>query len=73
LGDTLQLGPRATALRESSPLLGALPELDSMAVVNVIGELENRYGFVVDDDEVNGDVFSTVGSLHEFVQRKMSE
>ena len=41
-----------------------------MAVVTVVTGLEERFGFVADDDELDADVFRTVGSLAEFVARK---
>src|SRR5689334_9630124 len=44
LGNVLQLGERARGLSRSSGLLGTLPELDSMAVVGLIGELESQFG-----------------------------
>jgi acyl carrier protein len=53
-------------------LLGAVPELDSMAVVSVITTLEERFGFAVADDEIDGSTFATVGSLVGFVQRKLA-
>ena len=40
LGETLGLGDRAAALTADSKLLGNLPELDSLAVVEVVGGLE---------------------------------
>ena len=70
LRDVLSLGPRADRLDKGSPLLGALPELDSMAVVSVIAALEDRFGFTVDDDEISGATFATFGSLVEFVTAK---
>jgi acyl carrier protein len=70
LRDILSLGPRADRLVAASPLLGALPELDSMAVVSVIAALEDRFGITVDDDEVSGRTFATFGSLVEFVSAK---
>lgn len=72
LTQTLQLGPRADALTEASPLLGALPELDSMAVVGILTALEEHYGFSVEDDEISADTFSTLGSLVAFVQGKLA-
>ena len=72
LRDILSLGDRADRLSPDSPLLGALPELDSMAVVNVIAALEDRFGFSVDDDEISGDTFATLGSLVEFVAAKQA-
>jgi acyl carrier protein len=70
LRDVLSLGPRADRLSAQSPLLGAVPELDSMAVVNVIAAFEDRYGFTVDDDEISGATFATLGSLCDFVAAK---
>ena len=70
LRDVLSLGARAERLEAGSPLLGALPELDSMAVVSVIAALEDRFGFTVDDDEISGATFATFGSLVEFVAAK---
>jgi acyl carrier protein len=70
LEETLNLpGMRLTA---TSPLLGAVPELDSMAVVSVITTLEERFGFTVADDEIDGSIFATVGSLIDFVKSKLA-
>ena len=69
--DTLGLGERGAALAPSSPLLGAIPELDSMAVINLITALEDHYGFAIADDEISADVFETLGSLAAFVGRKL--
>jgi acyl carrier protein len=71
LRDTLQLGDRARAFSHSTPLLGHVPELDSLAVVNVITALEERFGMTVNDDEISADAFETVGSLHSFVLQKL--
>jgi acyl carrier protein len=72
LRDVLSLGNRADRLDTGSPLLGALPELDSMAVVSVIAALEDRFGITVDDDEISGATFASLGSLVEFVSSKAS-
>ena len=70
LRDTLQLGDRAKDLTESSALLGAIPELDSMAVISVITMIEDEFGITVADDEVTAETFETVGSLVRFVAEK---
>jgi acyl carrier protein len=70
LGQALQLGERTAGLRAETPLLGNLPELDSMAVVSVITALEERYGFAVEDDEISAETFATLGSLAAFVKEK---
>jgi acyl carrier protein len=72
LDEILSLNGRALGFATSTPLLGAIPELDSMAVVALIGGLEERFGFTVDDDEIEGSTFATVGSLVEFVDGKLA-
>ena len=68
--DTLGLGERGVSLTAASPLLGAIPELDSMAVINLITALEEHYGFSIADDEISADIFETLGSLAAFVAEK---
>jgi len=72
LGDALQLGPRAAALKESSRLLGDIPEFDSMAVVSVVTMIEEEFGITVEDDELSAEVFETLGTLTQFVAGKAS-
>lgn len=71
LAQTLQLGPRADSLTPDSPLLGAMPELDSMAVVTILTAMEDHFGFSVDDDEISADTFTTLGTLTAFVDQKI--
>lgn len=71
LDEILRLGGRLYDMSAASPLLGAIPELDSMAVIAILTTLEERFGFVIEDDEMDGSVFATVGSLSEFVERKI--
>jgi len=71
LRDTLQLGTRADDLHALSPLLGAIPEFDSMAVVTVLTMVEDEFGIVIDDEEVSAEIFLTVGTLSEFVSSKV--
>lgn len=71
LAQNLQLGPRADSLTPDSPLLGAMPELDSMAVVTILTAMEDHFGFVVDDDEISADTFETLGTLTAFVEQKL--
>jgi len=69
---TLQLGSRAASMQASTPLLGAVPELDSMAVVSLITALEEQFGITVEDDEIGGATFETLGSLTKFVEDKLA-
>jgi len=71
LDEILSLNGRSAEFSSETPLLGAIPELDSMAVVALITSLEERFGFTVDDDEIEGSTFATLGSLIEFVEGKL--
>ncbi len=71
LADVLGLSPeRAAEFRDETPLFGALPELDSMAVAGVLTELEDRLGILIEDDEVDGAMLETFGALVTFAASK---
>ena len=67
---TLQLD-EDTQFDADTPLLGAIPEFDSMAIVTVLTSVEETFGIEIDDDEVSADIFETFGSLVEFVESKV--
>jgi acyl carrier protein len=69
---TLGIEDRADTLNASTPLFGSMPELDSFAVVEVLTALEEQFRFEIDGSEFDGEIFETVGSLAEFVQKKTS-
>jgi acyl carrier protein len=73
VANALNLGNRTCELTLASPLLGAIPELDSMAVVGIITALEDHFGFSVNDDEISAESFESLGSLTNFVERKLDE
>ena len=70
--EVLSLNGRSATFTRETPLLGAIPELDSMAVVTLITSLEEQFGLVVDDDDIDGSTFATVGSLSDFVASKLA-
>ena len=72
LDEVLSLNGRSAAFTRDTPLLGAIPELDSMAVVSLITSMEDNFGLVVDDDDIDGATFATVGSLVDFVSGKLA-
>ncbi len=67
LTEVLGLGQRGSALKTDTALLGALPELDSMAVATVLTALEESFDLVIDDGDLSAETFETVGSLTAFV------
>jgi len=69
LDEVLALGGRGLQFDRQTPLLGAVPELDSMAVVALITTLEERLGIELPDDEIDAAAFASVGTLADFVQK----
>lgn len=72
LGEVLSLGQRSASFTSDTHLVGALPEFDSMAVVSLITALEEQLGISVDDDDIDGRTFATVGTLVDFVRGKLA-
>ena len=71
LSDVLGLAEsRVATFCGATELFGALPELDSMAVATLLTEMEERMGFVIEDDEVEAEDFMTYGRLLAFTRRK---
>ena len=71
LGQVLGLGPaRLAALTGQTPLLGALPELDSMAIATLFAGIEDHFGVLFDDAELTGETLETYGSLLALVRGK---
>jgi acyl carrier protein len=66
----LGIEARAGTIDAATPLLGALPELDSMAVAELVVALEQRFAIEIGDDEITGEMFETLGSLAAFVAGK---
>jgi acyl carrier protein len=73
LRDTLGLPQtQVDAFDADTPLFGALPELDSMAVAGLLTEIEDRFGILIEDDDIDGDTFETFGSLVAFARGKLA-
>lgn len=68
--ETLGIEDRAETI-DATTTLSSIPELDSLAVLELVVELEARFGITVDDGDVTAEVFETVGSLAAFVNAKL--
>ena len=67
LDDALALNGRAKIFGPETALIGALPELDSMAAVSLITGLENHFGLTFRDEDLGATAFATVGTLCDLV------
>jgi|GEM_PF-1293850 len=48
-------------------LFGAIAEFDSMAIVTIIGEIEEQFDVTFDDDDISAENFASVATLAELV------
>lgn len=72
LRDALGLSQeRVDAFEADTPLFGALPELDSMAVAGLLTEMEDRFHILIEDEDIDGDTFETFGTLVAFARAKI--
>jgi acyl carrier protein len=71
LDDILGLGDRASELTAATPLLGEMPELDSMAVLQLAMAIEREFGLTIPDEDFGAELFATVGSLTGYVEARM--
>ena len=72
LRDVLGLSQeRVDAFDADTPLFGALPELDSMAVASLLTAMEDRFDILIEDDDIDGETFETFGTLVAFARTKL--
>ena len=72
LVDTLGIESEADAIGATTPLLGSLPELDSMAVLELVLALEERFGIMIEGEDVTAEVFETLASITAFIDDRRS-
>jgi acyl carrier protein len=65
---TLGIEDRAETLEASTRLFNSMPELHSMAVVTLTVALEREFDLRIDDEDLTGEVFETIGTLADFVE-----
>ena len=73
LNQTLQLGDQIEAFDQTTPLLGNIPELDSVSIVSILNGIEGHFDIEILDDDITAEVFESVGTLAEFIEQKLEE
>ena len=70
LAETLGLPPKRVAgFTDTTPLFGALPEFDSLAVANFLTAFEERFAVLIEDHDVGAEDFATFGTLLAFTKK----
>lgn len=69
----LVLSDQYDAMTTDTYLLGNIPELDSVSIVSIILALEKEFSISIHDDEISAATFKTLGTLVQFIQKKITE
>jgi acyl carrier protein len=72
IDEALGLNGRSSSFTPDTPLLGSLPELDSMAVATLLTAIEDHFGITIGDDEIDGSALATLGALSDFIAHKLA-
>jgi acyl carrier protein len=66
----LQQGENFDNLSAETPLMGAIPEFNSLTIVTIVTTLEEQLGCEILDEELEAEIFESLGSLAEFIETK---
>jgi acyl carrier protein len=69
IAEVLGIEDRLDSINASTALIGGLPELDSMAVAELLAAIEERFGVELDYADITIDILETVGTLTAFVEK----
>ena len=70
----LEIKPSVLATCDSStPLLGKGIGLDSVETLSLVAGIEKEFDIQIDDDDLTVDLFKNIGTLAEYVLKKMIE
>ncbi len=72
IADTLHVHDQIDTFTADTPLFGYIPELDSMAVVSIITEVEEHFDISLDDDEISAETFETIGNFSRLIEKKVT-
>ncbi|MBD3289252.1 acyl carrier protein [candidate division KSB1 bacterium] len=67
----LQVDP--DEINDNEELFGGAMGLDSLATLEIIAALENRFDLEVSDEELTTELFTSIKTLAEYVQNKLLE
>ena len=65
------MGINTSRFGADTALLGAVPELDSMSVMEVVMAMEQRFAVDLADEDLDADVFASFGSLERHLLRHL--
>ena len=71
LYQALGIDPGSQMISADSRLIGDMPEFDSVSVVNILTAFEEQFGIIIEDDELDVEVFESVRNLTDYLYKKV--
>ena len=72
LRSCMQLGSEVDDFTPATQLLGGFPEFNSLTITAIIASIEDELDSDIEDAEITGEIFETVGTLSAFIGEKLS-
>jgi acyl carrier protein len=69
--DELMYGDSSVSIEDETPLCDGI--IDSIALMDLVGFLEERFGIQIDDQDLVAENFRSVSAIEQLVQRRKEE
>lgn len=70
--ERLKLNVNAEEISNNTPLIGKGLGLDSVGVLELVVGLEQEFDMMFDDSEMNIELFENIGSLTNYINKKLN-
>jgi acyl carrier protein len=70
--ERLKLNVNAGEISNNTPLIGKGLGLDSVGVLELVVGLEQEFDIMFDDSEMNIELFENIGSLTNYINKKLN-
>jgi acyl carrier protein len=70
--ERLKLNVNAEEISNNTPLIGKGLGLDSVGVLELVVGLEQEFDIMFDDSEMNIELFENIGSLTNYINKKLN-
>ncbi len=71
--ERLNLSPKAGEISNNTPIIGKGLGLDSVGLLELVVGLEQEFDIMFDDSEMNLELFENIGSLTNYIIRKLDD
>jgi len=71
--ENLELGAKVKPLTDETPLIDGGLNMDSINVLELVSLIEEEFGITVRDEDINIELLANIGSLANYVRKRLGE